>query len=745
MIELYAATILSVVGYLLMKKDNNHNKYSNLKSYRKPQQPQPQPIMSNFKTFSETEMEKEDNDDYEPEPEYEPEPPHPDAFRSEKLRWDKDNEVLNNGLNRSDFAKQLTNPDMYTMTNLRDSKEAEMALAMARNNINKKLGVVPNIDRLGNNTNGPVKSLSGNDIDPDDFLGSDVLPFFGGSVKQNVEEFGNDPILELHTGKNTFYESKKEENALFSTSKEIGNVYGNSSKFYEIEQNRIIDSHVRDNELPFEQQRIGPGLGLEPDDGPIGGFQQAESRDYGKNPTVDDLRVGSNPKISYKTPVTSGLKTSLSSREVKLAKNRVNTYYEQTPDMLLTSVADVTKATSRPNHINLETHRATTTESYSGSANANIKPTSRGNYKKSSRNVLSPFQTSVVSGLGELGQGNNDDHGRKCADEILRPTERERICENPYQGNLGTAIKAITVPFTDFLRLSKKEYLLDNPRQFGQFNVQVPEKMTVYDSDGITRTTIKETLIHDTVTAGVQLPSKGIVYDPSDKARKTGRETIEQDEVLNLKGANKHIVYDPEEIAKRTMRETTENKSHTGNLYNKTAEKGGYTTAPRDMHNTQKQFISDHEYSGAPEREDTGRGYITSACNEPPEPTSKQFISDYDYTGTGSSHVKRGSVNSAERNIRTNPTRENTLTQREPTKTSTKDFNYETGMFRDNRKIPENISGLIPCTGSSTTFTPSKDTFSIQSRKKTNDESDRLDPDNLLVPNPIIQSFQSFA
>lgn len=752
MIELYAATILSVVGYLLVKRDN-HASYDSIHK----QKPKPKPVSSMaFKNTSkpvasapivaET-IVHEDEDEIDV--------PHANSFRSEKQRWDKDKEVANNGIHRGDISKRITDPDMYTMTNLRDSKEAEMALAMAQESTNRKWGTIPHVDRPGNNTGtsqrhgrGPVKSLSGGDIDADDFLGSDVLPFFGGSVKQNMEEFGNDSILGLHTGRDSFYETKKEEGAFFNVSKELGNVYGNTSKFYEIEQNRIMESHVRDNELPFEQQRIGPGLGLSAEDGPIGGFQQADSRDYGMNPNVDELRVGSNPKVSYKTPVTSGMKISLPGHSVKMAKNRVNTFYEQTPDMLLSSIADVTKAASRPDHINLETHRATTTQSYEGSAHANIQTSSRESYKKSSRNVLPAFQTSIVSGLGDLGRGENDDLGKECVGAAIRPTERERVCENVYQGNLGTAIKAITVPITDMLRFSKKEYLLDNPRQFGQFNVQVPEKMTVYDSDGITRTTIKETLIHDTVTAGVQLPSKGIVYDPSESARTTGRETIDKDDVLNLKGAPKHIVYDPEEIARRTMRETTEIDTHTGNLYSRIAEKGGYTTAPRDMHPTQKQFISDNEYAGAPEREDTGRGYITSACNEPPEPTNKQFISDHDYTGGGSSHVKRGSINSAERNVRTNPTRENTLARRNPTKTSTTEYNPDTGMFRDNRKIPENISGIIPCTGSSTTFTPSKDTFSsMHSNKKIHDasNSNRLDPDNLLIANPIIHSFQSFA
>ena len=62
--------------------------------------------------------------------------------------------------------------------------------------------------------------------------------------------------------------------------------------------------------------------------------------------------------------------------------------------------------------------------------------------------------------------------------------------------NLTSLVNAV-VPLVDTMKNSIKEYLIDAPREEGMMNPQMPQAITVHDPNDITRTTIKETTIHD--------------------------------------------------------------------------------------------------------------------------------------------------------------------------------------------------------------------------------------------------------
>ena len=109
------------------------------------------------------------------------------------------------------------------------------------------------------------------------------------------------------------------------------------------------------------------------------------------------------------------------------------------------------------------------------------------------------------------------------------------------------------------LKRTPKEYLVDAPRTFGNMHAQIPEKPTTYDPvTHALRTTIKETIIHDTTILNAKGPD-GVPVQSEDDARTTNRETLESFETTRNVGAHvyKAFVYDPEEISRRTNRETT--------------------------------------------------------------------------------------------------------------------------------------------------------------------------------------------
>jgi hypothetical protein len=124
----------------------------------------------------------------------------------------------------------------------------------------------------------------------------------------------------------------------------------------------------------------------------------------------------------------------------------------------------------------------------------------------------------------------------------------------------------MTAPLFDIMKLNKKEYTVINGRPLGNLQNTNPSKLTVYDPNDIARTTIKETLIHDT--------RKG-----------------------NLTGNTKTIIYDPDDVARTTMKETTESKGKTGNVGNIQGA-DAYKSIKVEMKDTDRQYTTDNQYYG---------------------------------------------------------------------------------------------------------------------------------------------------
>jgi hypothetical protein len=119
------------------------------------------------------------------------------------------------------------------------------------------------------------------------------------------------------------------------------------------------------------------------------------------------------------------------------------------------------------------------------------------------------------------------------------------------------------------MRLNKKEYTLMNGRPLGNLQNTNPSKLTMYDPNDVARTTIKETLIHDTRQG-------------------------------NLTGSTKTIAYDPDDVARTTMKETTESKGKTGNVGN-IQSSDAYKSIDVNAKDTDRQFTSDNQYFGVGE------------------------------------------------------------------------------------------------------------------------------------------------
>ena len=106
-----------------------------------------------------------------------------------------------------------------------------------------------------------TSQLSGETMESSDFVHNNMVPFFGGRVRQNVASDTNTGILDSYTGSGVNQIAKKEVETMFNTGQTpYGNPFGleNSTAFIE---SRIDLPRNRSGERPFEPVRVGAGVG----------------------------------------------------------------------------------------------------------------------------------------------------------------------------------------------------------------------------------------------------------------------------------------------------------------------------------------------------------------------------------------------------------------------------------------------------------------------------------------------------
>jgi len=421
-----------------------------------------------------------------------------------------------------------------------------------------------------------VESLSGMAMRPEEFTHANMQPFFAGKVTQNTGDSAYATKLGSYTGQdNSVYRHKKEVECFFEPTDGFANVCGfmeNKNDFY---MNRVVAPKNRNNDFPIAQVHVGKGLGQGYTDTPAGGFQQADTLDFVRPKTVDELRVATNPKITYNVP-TPATKVGTFQRGIipKVSKNRPDICYEQTADQLFRTTGAYKKSTLRPVEEVKATSRVDTHQEYSGSA-----------------------QSSTT----HPGLGSSDDYGKDSI--MVFNNSRELTGSTSIVTNLTSSVKAIVAPLLDIFRHNTKEYTIDAAREFGNMHAQIPEKATTYDPvNHIMKTTIKETTIHDTTINNLTGKTRGPMA-ALDETKTTIRQTTPVEDVVRNVAAHKYNVtmYNVDEVARTTVRQTT---SLIGSMYGYIGGKaqdigtGAYSVIDVEMPNTQKQFTSDYEYEG---------------------------------------------------------------------------------------------------------------------------------------------------
>jgi hypothetical protein len=590
-------------------------------------------------------------------------------------------------VNKKNFEKEqgklrYTRNDVPSMQNIYESRYVEQADTILRNKATRmhtkslspsESGVVSRNHALNNmgqhDASGIKSNLAGVEIPFEQFKHNNMMPFFGGRIKQNMSETANQHLLEKYTGVTDLKPPKAEVAAMGDIRDDMGNVYGMTGT-YQFQQDRMIPGRQRNNEMPFEKVYVGPGLDQGYSAAPSGGFQQADTRDFTLPKTVDDLRPLTRPKETFEGRNVDGLKTSLGGQVGCVKKNRVDTFYENSEDRYFVTTGAYTKEKKHPETIMRYTNRKDAVREYAGNVHqaSLVGSKARSAVKCSSRQNLEEFGMRNLN-QEDVGKGAEDDYGKSKI--LVYSNERDVTACRTYESNVTSLIKSIVAPFLDMAKKNPREYLVQNARTFGQLNPQFPEKPTMYDPNDIARTTIKETTIHDTTVSNLKGAEKLKVYDPDDITRVTMRQTLANaDTGMNLKGKTKATVYDPNDVAKTTMKETTVEDTREGNIDGLENQRGGYEATEYDAKLTHKQFLSDNEYAGNVYVRDAN-GYKIRKFD--PKFTQRVSTSDNDYYGTAKTANAEAQMSYEDAyNALIDDTKEMTLVGRAPTQTNVK-------------------------------------------------------------------------
>jgi hypothetical protein len=383
------------------------------------------------------------------------------------------------------------------------------------------------------------------EMERQDYTHNNMVPFLKGNVTQNVDIERMSNYTDRMSGNDSLYMKKQEVPCLFKPTindQVCSRGMQNNDEFL---KSRVVDPLSRNNEFPIQQIRVGPGLNRGYSSAGVGGFQQSDTLKYAAPPDLQANKPKTDQtsktfKIPFQGPKTNNVtKRSMTENVVKNLPERT---FEQNKENFFVTTGAYNKPTERGNQNIKETNAPLAHIEYTGSA-------------KDTVNL----------------QNTDDDYGK--ANVVVYDTERNNYETKTVVTNLTSLVNAVVNPLVDTMKNSIKEYLIDAPRQEGMMNPQMPQAVTVHDPNDITRTTIKETTIHDAEKLNLK-GEDGTYTALQDDVKTTTKETTIHDaEKLNLKGEDGTYTALQDDV-KTTTKETL---LHDAQQLNVKAGEGTYT------------------------------------------------------------------------------------------------------------------------------------------------------------------------
>lgn len=344
--------------------------------------------------------------------------------------------------------------------------------------------------------NEQMRGLTGEIIDKNNFKHNNMVPFFGAKIRGATNNRNtSEHMLDHMQGSGSQHFHKKEVAPLFQPHDNLTNQHGmpNVNDFM---MSRVNPSQRMANIKPWDEVQVGPGLnkGYTAENSNAGFNSGMEARETWLPKTVDELRVDTNPKLTYdldghQGPANSHIKESGTIQtQGRVEKNRPDTDYYVGPNRWFTTTGLEKGQTARSINILKEESRIDTTRDYYGTQADKSAPYVKGEYNEPHRQTLDGPGIIAPNASGRYSATTND-HGN--GSYIALPNHRSTTKQPEKVGGIHGILKATIAPLLDVLRPSKKQHTIDNIRKVGHIESSV-KNGPVWNPADRTKTTIRE-------------------------------------------------------------------------------------------------------------------------------------------------------------------------------------------------------------------------------------------------------------
>lgn len=383
------------------------------------------------------------------------------------------------------------------------------------------------------------KLMSGEPFRVDKFVHNNMVPFFGAKIRGRGPDLNqSESILDNMTGSGSLQFENSEPAPLFRPEDNIQHPHGmkNHSDFY---QSRVYPSLNISNVKPWEEIRVGPGLGKGYTAEGSSGFNAGmESRNAWLPKTVNELRTVTNPKVTYglanhEGPATSEVKNVGVLGEVN--KYHPDTYYVNSPDRYFTTTGIEKGERQRGIEKLKEQNRIDTTCEYEGVA-GNTAMISAGkapeNYSEPLRSHVYGEQVGAAHYSEESYPATEGDYGR-LGYKVL-PNNRSTTKPDGEIAGIGGAIGAVIAPIMDILKPSRKENAIGNARLYGSVQKSGAGGEYTYNrnqSENRVKTTHKETYVNSPYHLNIENQTNGAYLITKQQPVHVQRDSTNTDEM----------------------------------------------------------------------------------------------------------------------------------------------------------------------------------------------------------------------
>ncbi len=300
-----------------------------------------------------------------------------------------------------------------------------------------------------------------------------MTPFFGGSVKQNIETFKTVQTLDNYTGAKSLGKSKKEVENFFDLKQE--NIYGAPVFTNTIDTSRFIASQFKQGEKPFSSQNVAAPI--------AGTIYNPTSQNFQKS--VDELRTGSNPKLTYEGRLKEGQKGSTRGLLGIVNKNTPDMSYEKTKDMLFTGPGAAVGPTLQQNFNFKDTNRQDISEYFGNVASQNESGYQIPTFQETTKTILDTDTQLNLKGIDMYGDNTHILMNSFYINEQERNSTSNHL---DYQKITGTTHHALYN--TNEPKDTKRQDYID--KHDNSINLQSIIKMSTNKFGDIPKETLKE-------------------------------------------------------------------------------------------------------------------------------------------------------------------------------------------------------------------------------------------------------------